>query len=515
MTGAPDARGQGLARAIVAGALWSLSSNGLVQLVVLATNVVVARQLEPEAYGLMALVNSTLALAAALQGLGFAPAVAAGRLTGEVALSTAHWMHALSGAALALLATACGPLLAAYFGNAALPPLLAFSSLGLLLSSASVVPQALLQREGRFARLGVTAVGAQLLAAGCAVGLALAGAGAWALVVPGVVAAGGTLLATWPGGAERPRLRWEYASVRPFLSEGVNAAGFTFLNYFSRNADNVIVGKAFGEVALGYYSFAYSLFMRPLGILSHSLSRVLLPSFGKLGADEARTDRAFVRAVAGVLRLGSPLMVGGALTAHLLVPLVFGERWAPAVPLLQVLMLVGTLQLVGSLFGSLVLGLGRTRLLLQWGVFSSAVTVAAFLAGAALGSPLWMARAYLAATGLLVAAMYAIVRRLLGLPLDGLGRRLWGTVRDVALLALSVLAADRALSAAHVGPGLRLLAAACGGGLVYLAAFRALSAPELGELLQALPRRVSDRLTALLRLAPGGGRDGREGGPQP
>jgi O-antigen/teichoic acid export membrane protein len=78
------------------------------------------------------------------------------------------------------------------------------------------------------------------------------------------------------------------------------------------------------------------------------------------------------------------ILVGAIPLASLAVPLVFGTRWIDAVPLVQILALVGLGRAIGNPVGSLVIATGAVRLSLAWNVLVIALTLVATFAGARL-----------------------------------------------------------------------------------------------------------------------------------
>ena len=139
-----------------------------------------------------------------VRDLGFAPAIASGRIADDETLWSAHWLLCLLGAVGAAVLVAAAPLVARFFGNPQVTTVLRVQSATLLLASAVVVPQALMQRAGRYATIaGLGAMNQGLVIAGVTIGVAL-GAGIWTLVIPGVVTAAMMLPVQWLALGQRP-----------------------------------------------------------------------------------------------------------------------------------------------------------------------------------------------------------------------------------------------------------------------------------------------------------------------
>jgi O-antigen/teichoic acid export membrane protein len=497
----PVKREKSASRRLLGGAAWVASGEVITQLIALATTIVVARQLGPGPYGVAALANLILGFAGLFRDLGFAPAIATGRLAAPEELDSAHWMLVVAGGAWALLAIALSPLLAAIFDSHSVQPVLHVASLSLFVLAWGLVPKALLQRQGKFSALAGLSISQQLLTSVLAVTLALLGHGVWALVLPNIVASGVNAGLAWHLARVRPKLRFRASLLRRHAREGANITGFTVFNYLTRNADNAIIGRQFGEQALGQYAFAYALMRRPVTVVSQALSGPLLPKLAELRNDLESCDRAVIRVVGTVLRVVSPILVLGAVLSHLMVPLLFGARWPEAAPLVRVLLLLGAVQVVGPLFGTLWLGFGQTTLLFRWGLFTGLGSIGVYWLGALLGGPLGVAMAYAVYSGLMLWATVVLTRRFCKLALAAFAPTVGRILVDLSLMAALALAVERGLLWAGASAWLRLILAAALGLLAYVSILRLVRRQELASLIGLLPWPLAKRLRSLLKLA--------------
>jgi PST family polysaccharide transporter len=482
------------------GALWSAAGTASVQAIALLTSLLTARVLSPAAFGAVGMASVIVVLAATLADLSISPAIAAGRLSDPRAVAGAHWLSCVAGVVGCILLALIAPSVGRFFADARVPGILWVLAPSLVFTGAGVVPQAILQQAGRFRTLALLRAANQGAISLGTVLLVLLGAGVWILVVPTVVASAITTIAAWAAVRRWPGLDVDWRAAARFVREGTGITGHNVCNYLARNADNAIVGKVAGSDALGLYGFAYSLLLRPLELFSHSLTPVLIRSFGRCRQDPLRLSEEMVIVTTGVLRLGVPVMVGGALTCDLFVPLLFGHHWDASIPLVQILMVTGAVQLVGPVFGSMLLATGASRFLLRWGVWTALASTGAFVAGALWAGALGVAFAYLAYTVVAISAMYPLVRRQFSLPLAGLGGALTSLARDISFMTVAVAATASGLHAAGVGGVWRLLAEVVAGALVYTAAFRLFAPREAARLVQALPDALGRRCARLLGL---------------
>lgn len=485
---------------IARGATWSAAGILVTQVLAVATSIVTARALPPEAFGVVGMALVVTALLGAVQDGGMGPAIASGRVTDERTVHAAHWLLCGAGVLATAAVVLVAPVVGAFFGNELVSSVLRVQVLAILCGATIVVPHALLQQAGRFATLAGLAIARQVLVFAGVVAAVTLRAGVWTLVVPGVVAAAAVVPLYWIAlGRRVPRVALRGGRPLSLVKEGMQVSGSSLSTYFARNADNFIIGRLNGEHALGLYAFSYTFLMQPLGLFSHALVPVLLPAFGRLEHGAPRSD-GVVRVTTALARIGWPFMIGGALTAPLFVPLVFGDKWLEAVPLVQGMMVIGALQIPGPIFGTLSLAIGDARFVLRWGFWVALTAILAFLAGAVVAGPQGVMLAYLVHTAALVSTMYVVVRRRFGLPLHRLLGGLGRVARDVAAMALSVVAAGLVARGLAVGALPTLALEVATGALVYVLAFRLLAREEAVQLLSLLPRRLATTGARVLRV---------------
>jgi O-antigen/teichoic acid export membrane protein len=489
MTGAPAETHLG--RATAGGAMWLGASGVFIQVLAFVSGVIVARHVTDDAYGTAAAAMVVVMLGQVFVTFGFAPAIASGRMTGEGAISSAHWLVAGGGLVLAATVFALSPLAARFFHNEAVAPTLAVASLALLFGAWEVVPQAVIQARSRFDLVAIVSVVAQAVASIVAVAMAIAGFGVWVLVIPTLAGALVRAVAFFALSRMRLRLRFAAREVRPHLGECGNVIGASVSDYLFMSMDRVIMGRMLGQALLGRYVFAQSLVGRSLSVLSRTLAAPLLTSLGQLRVDLARFDRAVVRSCLAVARLTFPISVGGAILAPELLEVLVGERWLPATTLVRIFFLLGAIQSVGQLSGSVWLALGKARLLFVYGLITNTGLVGAFFLGALAGTPEAVASAFaLYCVGVLTPVCVWVTRRFCGIPLRGLGAGLLRVSRDALGMAAVVLACDGLLERAGAAPVVRLLAGTAAGAATYALLFRLVAAKELGDLLAVVPHRL-------------------------
>jgi lipopolysaccharide exporter len=386
----------------------------VLQLVQLA---VLARVLDPRAFGVVAMVGVIVGFAQAYTDLGISGAIVQRRDATREQLSSLYWSTLLAGVAAFAILWLAAPLAVAVFPAPEIVPLLRAAALVLLIVPLGRQFELLLQKELQFDVLARQEVAAAVAGVAVTIGVALAGYGAWGPIVGSIVAAGVRAAQLLVVGLRtaRPSLRLRAADLRGYLRFGSYQMGEHTVNFLAGRSDHLLIGGLLGPAALGFWNFAGSLTSQPSSRINPVVTRVALPVLARVQDDRELLRAGFLRLVRLLGGINAPLLVGLAATAPRLVPLAFGAAWVDAVPVVQILCLVALSRSIGNPIGTLLLASGRVDLGFRWNVAVLLATAPAVAASAMVGGLLGVAIALLALQLLFGAAAYVVlVRPLVG-----------------------------------------------------------------------------------------------------
>lgn len=498
-----DQSSKDLTRRTLAGFGWTAGSRLAGQLASFSLSVILARLLSPKDFGLLALATVFTGFAQLFSDLGLSAALVQAKKIEETHRSSVFWLNVAIGAGITCLLAALSPLIALFFDQPKVQPLVLVLSLSFVLGSFGIVQRSLLLRAMNFRAIAVADTASVWLSGGLAIGLAYSGWGVWSLVVQGLVRA--TLVSTFLAiaGRWRPRLLWRRDSLRELFGYSANLAGFTLLNYWIRNADNLLIGKFFGPEALGLYTRAYATMLLPVTQLTNVLGNVMFPAFSRIQDDPERVKRAFLRANALIALVSFPAMFGLAAIARDFVLVVYGERWVRVAGLLQVLAIVGGLQSVASTVGWIYRSQGRTDILLRWGLVTAAILIGGIALGVAYGSIEGVAIGYAIASAALMYHNFSIPGRYVGMRASEVFVALARTTACSTLMAVGVAAMSVSLRASW-RPLPRLLLEVAAGAALYAgltALFNRQAWQDLRAVLRGRRRKTNSTIST--DMAPG------------
>jgi len=388
----------------VRGGIVAASAQGVTVILSLAAIPILSRLLDPADFGLIAMVSVFTGVAAMFVDAGLTMAtVQRDELTHEQ-VSSMFWIATALGLLVALIVAASSPAVAWFYDEPRLVPVTWAMASGPFLGGLTIQHQALLRRNMRLAQLAAVQVVSAFFGYAVAIAVAWRFRSYWALVVLPVSVAALRMAGTWAACSWRPSLPRRGAGVRAMVGFGANLTGFNFVNYFARSGDNLLIGWAWGDTALGFYERAYKLMMAPLQQINGPLAGVMIPALSRLNGQPIPYRAAYFRSISVLQLVACPLMAFVAVMAPDVVRIAFGPDFGEAGPILRWLAIAGFIQPLLSSLGWLYVSQGRGRDLRNWGLVGCTLIVLSFVVGLPSG-PLGVARAYAIMTCLVVAPL--------------------------------------------------------------------------------------------------------------
>jgi PST family polysaccharide transporter len=356
-------------------------SQGIRFLLGIAVTTILARLLTPQDYGLIGMVAVFVGFASVLKDLGLSAATVQRAEITPDQISTLFWLNVVMSWALGLIVAASAPLVAWFYGEARLKGLTMALAGGFVLGGLAVQHESLMRRQMRFAALAAIEVVAMVAGASTAILWAWHGMGPWALVASQLTTALSTTVGLWVACGWRPGRPVRGSGVRPMLRFGFGLTGFGFVNFFSRNLDNLLIGRVWGSYQLGLYSRAYQLLLLPIDQINSPIAAVAIPALSRIVDAEERYRQMYLRILANlaiVTMAGTAFMI---VTADWLIRIVLGPQWAEASRIFVPLGIIGLLQPVANTTGWLLITQGRTHHMFQIGLVGGGLTIVSFLVG--------------------------------------------------------------------------------------------------------------------------------------
>jgi PST family polysaccharide transporter len=473
-----------LRRSVGRGALVTALSQMVQMALHIASVLVLSRLLAPGDFGLVAMCAPVVAFLGMLQDFGLVQATVQRKGLQRAEVDFVFWVSVAVAASMALVLVAISPLVAAFFDEPRVGPLMAAMALPMLIGGSGAQPSAILNRRMQFGRLAIASIAGSSSSLAVTIGWALVHPSYWALLAGTLTGAVVGTTSTWILARWWPGWPRRVEGARKLLGFGAGITGFNIANFFARNLDNILIGRVWGSEQLGFYDRAYKLLLFPLSQIANPLSRVMVPALSRMTEEPDRYRHAFLRVLNLSLLLSLPGVAFAVGMAPTLIPFALGEQWRPSAPIFMALGFAGLLQPLNNPAGWLFISQGRSTEFMWWGLATAAFAITAFAAGLPWGA-LGVAVAYAISEYVKTPFLWRYIGRS-------------GPVRATHVLT----GTGPAVVAAHVSLGAVLLAHAslAAHGLAGLAAAALLSYATYGAVLSLGPvgRATIKEATGLL-----------------
>jgi len=350
-------------------------------LITIAATSILARLLTPQDYGLIGMVAFVTAFVSLYKDLGLAAATIQRPEISFDQISTLFWINVSLSVAVCIFTVAIAPLVSWFYGEPRLTSITVITAVGFIISGMAVQHEALLRRQMRY--FALASIGCISLVVGYMVAILMAWNGFhyWALVGSQLALVFTGTVITWTVCRWRPGMPKKDTGVRSMLRFGGNFTGFSTINFFSRNLDNLLIGRVWGAQQLGIYSRAYQLMMLPIDQINEPISSVAIPSLSRLTDSDIAYRRAYLRMLEKVALLTMPAVALMIVTSDWIVAIVLGPQWRQVGILLIILGIAGLIQPISNTTGWLFITQGRTKEMFRLSMVSGPITIASIIAG--------------------------------------------------------------------------------------------------------------------------------------
>ena len=469
---------------------WSFFDALGARLIQFAIGVVLARLLAPEQFGLIGMLTLFLMVSQTLVDCGFGSALIQGQDVSKLDTSTVFYLNISIGAVSTVLLWLAAPLVAAFFGEAVLDPLLRMLSFLLIINSFGTVQSALMTKAINFRTHTKITISAGFSSGTIGIGLAVLGYGVWSLAIQQLTNALIRVVLLWSFNEWRPTFAFSFESLRRLFGFGSKLLASSLLNTVFENGYFVIIGRMFSAVDLGYYTRASNLQSLPSSTLANIIGRVAFPVFSSIQNDQSRLKRGLTKALRMAALLNFPMMIGLAVVAEPLVIVLLTENWLPCVPFLQLLCMAGLLFPIHVINLNVLNALGRSDLFLRLEIIKKSLTATNLAISWQWGiSAMIIGQVFISVLSFFLNGRYNKV--LVGYRVLEQVRELLPYFLAAALMGLLVVTLGLALS---LGPMSMLLCQVLLGVLVYLAICRGFGLSAYLDLESAATARLLETL---------------------
>ncbi|MFT8324146.1 lipopolysaccharide biosynthesis protein [Oenococcus sicerae] len=351
-----------------------------------AVTIVLSRLLGPKTYGVLNIILVFLPFFQLLSELGIGPAIVQSHELNDRDYSSLFkiltFWSLIIGAVFGLLGIPVS-----YFYNDKIYLLLSWMlAPNLILSMMSVVPLSLLQKRQEFKHINITGLLAYLIGGTTGIVTAFLGFGVYSLILTSLIPAFVNFIAYFYFSKLKILKGLDKRALKKIRDFSTYQFEFGIINYFSRNLDNLLVGKFFGQTALGNYGKSYQMITYPNNIFTNVIVPVMQPVLANYQEDVATIKKVYLKVLRFLLIVGIPLSVYLSSNSELIIRFLFGHKWDGAIIPFQILSLTTWIQLITSTIGGIYQSRNMTKTLMKTGLISTAITISFITIGILAGN---------------------------------------------------------------------------------------------------------------------------------
>lgn len=362
------------------GFIWRFLERCGAQLVTFFVSIVLARKLDPEAYGIVALVSSFTIIVQTFVDSGLGVALVQKKDADELDYSTVFYFNIGFCTLLYVFSFVCAPFVAAFYNSDELIPLIRVLSITILISGVKNIQQAYVSKYMMFKKFFFSTLAGTIAASVVGVYLAYSGYGVWALVCQNLTNKIIDTCILWITVKWRPKRCFSVQRLTDLWKYGWKILAATLIDRFYKQLRSLIIGKQYSSADLAYYNKGEQYPGLVVDNIDVSIDSVLLPSLSTI-QDNIQAVKSLTR---NALQVGSfiltPLLMGLAVCAEPIVNLMLTEKWLPCVPYLRVFCFCYALRPLNTANLNAIKAIGRSDVYLRLDIIKKTVGIIIIIA---------------------------------------------------------------------------------------------------------------------------------------
>lgn len=362
---------------VISNLAWRFAERCGAQGVAFVVSLVLARLLDPHAYGTIALVTVFTAILNVFIDSGFGNALIQKKDADDVDFSSVFYFNITVCSILYVLMFFAAPFIASFYNDSELTSVIRVLSLTLIISGVKNVQQAYVSKTMQFKRFFFATLGGTVGAAFLGIVLAYKGFGVWALVAQQLFNSTMDTIILWLTVKWRPKAVFSRSRLKALLSYGWKFLASGLINTTYQKIRSLIVGKHYSSADLAFLNKGDQFPYLVVANINSSIDSVLLPAMAKEQDNKQRVKEMTRRAIKTSSYIMWPAMFGLAAVAEPLIRLILTEKWLPCVFFLRISCFVYAFQPMQTANLNAIKAMGRSDLFLKLEIIKKLVGLTA------------------------------------------------------------------------------------------------------------------------------------------
>ncbi len=326
---------------VAKGVAWSAVEKVCSMLLQMVVSIVVARLLEPNDFGVMAILTFFTAVSLVVVDSGFSQILLRKSEPTDNDYKTVFVFNIAASLILYLLFVAISPLLARYYDIQSIAKIIPVLFLLLPINAIGIIQNTKLSREFRFDLLSRINFASAFVAGVAAIVVAVCGGGVWALVVQRLLVVATKSLLLWWRGDWRGEGAFALSAMREMAPFSFRLMSTDIVAAIYNNVAQLFIGKIYSTTTLGFFNQAQKIKDLPVQSAVLSVQTVTYPAMAKIKDDADKFAESFRKVLMINVFVLAPMVAGMSAVAKPLFDVLLGEKWLPTVPYFEVIAFAG------------------------------------------------------------------------------------------------------------------------------------------------------------------------------
>lgn len=366
-------------KSTVAGFFWRFLERCGAQGVTFVVSIVLARLLDPETYGTVALVSVFTLILHTFIDSGMGSALIQKKDADDLDFSSIFYFNIAMSVVLYTLMFFAAPLIATFYDRPELTSVVRVCSLSLLIAGMKNVQQAYVSKYMLFKRFFFATLAGTLGAAVIGIAMAWGGFGVWALVCQSLFNSLIDTVVLWFTVKWRPKRMFSFKRLKPLFAYGWKLLASSLINTGYNNLQSLIIGKKYSSEDLAFYNKGGSFPKTIINNVNSSIDSVLFPTLSA-EQDNPKRIRSMTRKSMKISTyVMAPFLLGFSACAEPIVRILLTERWLPCVFFLRIFCFTYTFYPIHTANLNAIKAMGRSDWFFRLEILKTIVGFAAVL----------------------------------------------------------------------------------------------------------------------------------------
>lgn len=345
--------------------LWRFAERCGAQAINIIVFIILARILEPEAFGTIAILMIFINILQVFIDSGLGTALVQKKDADDTDFSSVFYFNVGICAFLYIIMFLFAPQIALFYNDLSLISLIRVLALMLVISGLRNIQQAYVSRNMLFKKFFFSTLGGTIIAAIIGITMAYHGYGVWSLVAQQIIKILIDTFILWITVDWKPKLLFSFNKLKQLLSYGWKLLVSALLDTIYNNLRQLIIGKLYTRVDLAFYNKGNQIPNMFIINIDSSIDSILLPVMSKEQDSKEKVKMITRKAIQASTYIIAPIMIGMGVTSYSFVPLILTNKWLPCIPFLWIFCITYIFYPIHTANLNAIKALGRSDLFLQ------------------------------------------------------------------------------------------------------------------------------------------------------